>query len=58
MKSLEEIKKLHVSGSDQFSIDMMRAVNLMDNGSSIAIVVSAINGNDAFTGLYVEPRTK
>ena len=57
LKPLHEIEKLHESNFDQFSVDAMRAVNLVRKGSSIAFVACAIVNDDAFTRLYVYPRT-
>ena len=57
LKTLHEIEKLHKSNSDQFAVDAMHAVDLVRKGSSIAFVACAIVDGDAFTRLYVYPRT-
>ena len=57
LKPLHEIEELHKSNSDQFAVDAMQAVDLVRKGSHIAFVACGLIDGDAFTRLYVYPRT-
>ncbi len=57
LKSLHDVEEAHKTDSDSFAVDVRCALDLVRKGVSIAIIACGVVDGNAFTRLYVYPRT-